>query len=119
MTTWKPYHHEKANSLLKSKNFFSQNLQVSSVVICTFKSAACKIVYSPNRARKFCKVVAGVVPQLSVSTCKFDYEGKQVSIMEYFGRTYGLKLNYPNGPVLELKGHNKPKVPAEVTYTTV
>lgn len=38
-----------------------------------------------------------------------------MSVMDYFGQTYGLKLKYPNGPILELRGHNKPKVPAEVS----
>ena len=77
---------------------------------------ACKITYTAQPGKTFSKTVVRVCPK-SVSETKFKIEGNnyETSIYDYFRTTYGLQLKDKNGPCLELKGGNSPKVPVEVS----
>lgn len=43
----------------------------------------------------------------------FPYQGRQVSVADYFARVLGVPLTYPNQPILKL---GKADVPAEVCF---
>ena len=121
ITQWQRGDLEKANDLLKSKNswliIMSPNSTIYELIndlaLCEF--SACKVTYRPQPGRIFSKVVTQVC-RTSVSQTMFDYQGRRISVYDYFTQILRVPLQHRNGPCLECKGNNRPKIPAEVRH---
>ncbi|CAG7726410.1 unnamed protein product [Allacma fusca] len=91
VSTWGRSEFEKATDILKT----------------------CKVTYRPQARKIFSKVVVKVCPN-SVSKTMFNYNGSPMSVFDYFTKINGVALKDRNGPCLECKGNNSPKIPAEI-----
>lgn len=49
---------------------------------------------------------------------QFEFEGKQITVQQFFAKQYNIKLEYPDLPLLEMSG-GKVRLPMELCYVAV
>lgn len=66
--------------------------------------------YSPGPGKRFAGPITDIL-RTSVGETRFDFNGRQISVSEYYQQQYGKRVN-PAGLCLLLRGRSQ--VPAEV-----